>query len=211
MNPLSADTWVVSVILAIRHGSKELQRPPPHIVAENALDATSKLAMIPSDSQGRPAVPDFVNVLAIKARALCQVIAYPEMALVLRDLFSRGKGSPVVMLVSANAFGLGGQTLTFRAVVKRVLRVQPPTATGQADDVCLGFRTADGKLRMPPLLSEEHTFSSPSEVGTDKIIIVTRKAATSDAYENMLKGQRSQAPSKDPAQWNVDETPVQPF
>jgi len=214
LTPVAADTWVVSVILALRHTSKKLQRKPPHIVAENALDATSKLAMVPSDSQGRPAVPDFVNALAIKARALCQVLAYPEMALVLRDLFSRVPGRPLVMLVSANAFGLGGQTLTFRAVVDRVLRLQPPTSIGQADDVCLGFRTADGTLRMPPRLSEEHTFTcSKNSDKSDKIIIVTRKAPTADVYESMLRSPGDQAPSPEPppAHRALDETPVQPF
>jgi hypothetical protein len=200
----SADTWVISVILALRHISKELQIKPPHIVAENALDATSKLAMVPSDSQGRPVVPDFVNALAIKARALCQVLAYPEMAMVLQDLFSKAKGSPLLMLVSADVYALGGQTLTFRAVVKRVLRAQPPT--GQADDVCLGFRTADGTLRMPPLLSEERTFGNK-----DKIIIVTRKALTSEVYESMVRDQGGQADSKNPTYRSAAETPVQAF
>jgi hypothetical protein len=180
MRPVLADTWVLSVILALRHGSKELQREPPHIVAESTLEATSKLAVAPSDSQGRPHVPDFVNAPAIKARALCQVIAYPEMSLVLRDLLSQEKGSATVILVSAAAFALGGQTLEFRAVVRRVLKLQPPG--GQADDVCMGFRTADGKLRMPPLLSDVHAFDA-----SDKIIIVTRKAPTSMMYEGMMR------------------------
>jgi len=180
------------------------QGKPPPIVAENALDATSKLAMAPSDSQGRPAVPDFVNALAIKARALCQVLAYPEMSVVLRDLFSKAKGSPLMMMVSADVYALGGQTLTFRAVVKRVLRAQPPA--GQADDVCLGLRTADGILRMPPLLSERHTFGDK-----DKIIIVTRKAPTSEVYESMVGGHGGQADSQHPTHRFVTETPLMPY
>jgi len=182
MRPVLADTWVLSVILALRHGSEELRRKPPHIVAESALEATSKLANIPSDILGRPLVPDFVNAPAIKARALSQVIAYPEMSLVLRDLLSQEKGSALVILVSANAFALGGQTLKFRTVAKRVRKLQP--RNGQADDVCLGFRTVGGKLRMPPLLSEVHTFDAD-----DHLVIVTRKAPTSVMYESMMASQ----------------------
>jgi hypothetical protein len=184
MKPILADTWVVRVILSLRHGSKKLTRDPPHIVAQNALDATSKLVMVLPDSQGHPVVPDFVNAQAIKARALCQVLAYPEMNLVLQDLFSKEAGSPLLMLVSVDTYGLRGQTIAFRTVVKRVLELQP--LNGQADDVCLGFRTADGTLRMPPPLSEEHTFGK-----RDKIIIVTRKAPTSEVYESMVRDQSS--------------------
>lgn len=48
----------------------------------------------------------------------------------------------------------------------------------------MGFWTADGKLRMPPLLSEVRTFDT-----SDNIIIVTRKAPISMMYEGMVGGQ----------------------
>jgi hypothetical protein len=177
----AADTCILGIILILRETQQKLGRLPLHIVAENALDSTSKLAMVPVGKNG-PLIPDFVNTQAMRARALCQVLAYPEMANILEELFSPTEGSATLLLVPADVFFLHGQTVNFKqlkAQVKTALDDRPP----KTDDVCLGYQKHDGELVMPPKQQlEEREFD-----GDDRLIILTRKAMTTLAYMTMVQ------------------------
>jgi hypothetical protein len=185
---LAADTCIMSIILMIRQTQRDLNRPPLHIVAENSMDSTSKLAMVPverTDGGIVPHLPDFVNTLALKARALAQVVAFPQMGDILDELFTMKPGNATVVMVFADAYSLDGKTVSYLQVQQHVRRLQPDTSeeagkeASEADDVCLGFQKADGVMHMPPASqTEEHAFKKK-----DRLIILTRKKTTSHSYE----------------------------
>jgi len=77
----SRDTRVMAIMLFLRFYSKELERPPIRIIGENAVDSTEELALVPRGGEGGdPAMPDFVNMHTIYARALCQDLAFPRLS-----------------------------------------------------------------------------------------------------------------------------------
>jgi hypothetical protein len=182
-DPSSKDTWLICVMLMLRRLQKEHDQEPMHVIAENALDATAKLAITPAETKdGLQRVPDFVNTQAIKARALCQVLAYPEMGEVLTDLYSKAKGSPFMVLVCAGTFQLIGREMTFAQTTRHVLAFQPKD--GLASDVILGIRSAakDDREMMPPNQSDRHLFRPG-----DTLIIITRRATSPEKYDWLIK------------------------
>jgi hypothetical protein len=182
-DPWSKDTWLISVMLMLRHLQTKHNQTPMHVIAENALDATAKLAVTPTDMKdGIQRVPDFVNAMAIKARALCQVLAYPQMGELLNDLYSKASGTPVMMLVGAETFQLTGREVTFGQATRQVLALQPKD--GLASDVLLGIKPVAGtsNMMMPPSQSDSYRFQPG-----DTLIIITRRANTPEKYEELIK------------------------
>jgi len=178
------DNWLLSVMLMLKQIQAKLNQKPMHIIAENALDSTSKLTV---DPEGDSMTPDFVNMLAIRARALCQVAAYPRMSSVIDDLCSKDKETPCVMLVPSAMFNLDGHHVSFREATERVMQLQPPPRPGAGNgagshDVVLGVRTVQGVLTMPPKQSERHFYNDG-----DSLVIVTRRATSRTEYEEMIK------------------------
>ena len=82
-------TRVLNVILLLRKlCSEKTDAPPMHVVGENTEDLTAKLALAPRRLGGARVVsgerrmefePDFVNNMAVNARALVQTLAYPHI------------------------------------------------------------------------------------------------------------------------------------
>jgi hypothetical protein len=200
--PQAQDTWLMSVMLMIRFFQDKMERERPiHIIAENALDATSKLALAPklrnmnrAKKCGRGGNPDFVNIHSITARALSQVAAYPDIAPVLRDLYSTDVGEPIMLLVRAEMFGLVGVgKLSFANVTRRVRMMRPQQGgdgMGNTPDAILGWRSVDGVVTMPPCQSDTREF----EAG-DNVILMTRCATSAAAYEEMLRDAMERAKS----------------
>jgi hypothetical protein len=181
-DPWSKDTWLICVMLMLRRLQIEQNQKPMHVIAENALDATAKYCAPPEKKEGIQRVPDFVNAMAIKARALCQVLAYPEMGELLSDLYSKASGSPVMMLVGAETFQLIGRELTFGQTTRQVLSLQPEDSL--ASDVLLGIKPVAGSsnMMMPPKQSDRYCFQPG-----DALIIITRRANSPEKYEDVIK------------------------
>jgi hypothetical protein len=175
-DPLAADSWVVRVMLMLRHFSFDIYGSPIHAVCETALDSTTKLAMA---NGAREINEDFVNVHAVRARAICQVLAYPKMALVLRDIFSKDPGCSAILMIPPRLFRLGGRKLSFLQA-SQVVKLLCPSGDGR--DVLLGIHMANGALQMPPPLSEEHRY-----VENDRLVVLTRTTSSADVYSARLQ------------------------
>ena len=74
------DSRILSMLLILRKLSRESQHHDAtemHIIAENFMDQTASLAVVPQASYSHE--PDFVNTVAIKSRSLAMTLAYPEI------------------------------------------------------------------------------------------------------------------------------------
>merc|ERR1712087_530907 len=113
---------------------KRLTRGSTHIVCENAQDVTATLCVVPSgeEEEGIEDREDFVNAQAIRARALCQVLANPAMLPVLADLYSRDADGTTVLLISAELYGISG-SFSFKQVQDRVASFDDDET-----DTCIG-------------------------------------------------------------------------
>jgi len=169
LSPESRDVRMMSIMLMLRHFQEELGKPPMSVIGENALDATSLLALAPQGQSGRSDT-DYINVQAIYARALCVSVAYPTMAPAIAQLFSKAPRMPNIVLDEAIDIVPSGRSVAFVEMQQRTKTIAP-------DDICIGFRTVYGSFILVPGLWEEHQF----EKG-DKLIILSRrsKAGTSE-------------------------------
>lgn len=158
----SRDRRLLAMCLFIRHIQSELSQPAMRIVGENALDVTSMYALAPRDDQ--PVEPDFVNIHAIYARALCQALAYPRMVSAIDQLLSNAPGTPSLVLQDAALFVPLKTPLSFAEVVQLVKRRSPWAC-------CLGYRKSDGALVTIPNLSDECMYEDG-----DRLILITRDA-----------------------------------
>ena len=85
-----------------------------HIIAENFVDQTSALAVVPQKIGA--AEPDFVNTIAIKSRSLAMTLAYPQIQDALSELIISLPNSPEVNFVSPSSLNIEGKALSFGAV-----------------------------------------------------------------------------------------------
>jgi hypothetical protein len=198
-DPAAADTFILNMMLMMRQIHKERKMEPLHIVAETAQDATSKVAMVPRDDGdgGYLVIPDFVNPQAIKARVLCQALAFPQMTDILQDIFDdREAGSIRLLLVRVSVFlDVMFTELSFNEVRKRVRDLQPQHVEcddNNSDDLCLGYLTTKEGLLLPP---DDFDRQRQFELH-DKLIVLTRKAETSHEYERLVHEGREQARKK---------------
>eukprot|EP00927_Polykrikos_kofoidii_P047696 TRINITY_DN4197_c0_g1_i4.p1 TRINITY_DN4197_c0_g1~~TRINITY_DN4197_c0_g1_i4.p1 ORF type:complete len:829 (-),score=89.97 TRINITY_DN4197_c0_g1_i4:231-2717(-) len=175
----SRDTRMLTIMLFLRYLQSSLQQPPMHVIGENALDITSALALGPKFTgvSNKVSQPDFVNVHAICARALCQATAYPFMAPSLSQLFSNTPGMPRTILLPVGSFVPLGKAIPFAMIVRAVSDYFP-------EDVCVGVRNEGGRLLLAPDLWQEEAYEQE-----DWVIIITRRIA---------EGSRT-LPSGDPA------------
>jgi hypothetical protein len=194
-DPQAADTFIVNMMLMMRQIHAERNMEPLHIVAENALDATAKVAMVPTDDgdHGHPVVPDFVNTEAIKARVLCQGLAFPQMNDILQDIFDREDGSITLLMVDVCVVAPDARNtrFSFKEVKQRVRDLLPPRAEcdNNSDDLCLGYLTTKEGLQLPP-----EKLDSPQQFELhDELVILTRKAQTSEEYERLVREARQLA------------------
>jgi len=159
---------MMAIILFIRFVQNKLGQKAMRVIGENALDVTA-LLVLPPKNIGKSSQPDFVNVQAIYARALVQSLAFPRMEPAIQQLFSNRPGTPGIMSSDAAKVLPLGVPLTFGQVIKTLQKVR------NEDDCCLGYRMADGTLKICPCMSAAYTYQDG-----DRIIIVSRVAATGE-------------------------------
>ena len=149
------DTRVLNVILLLRklcHDKKDA--PPMHVVGENTEDLTAKLALAPHRSGERAKLvsgerrlqfePDFVNNMAVNARALVQTLAYPHIEQARSELFDERETSSGLINVDAREYVPLNVSMTFGVVRAIVLR-----AVGERS-MCLGVVWGSGAVELLP-------------------------------------------------------------
>jgi len=188
LSPTSRDSRVLSITLLLKHLISERRRlqncqTPTHIVAENQIDQTSLLVLAPSQSrtmrenQIREDMPDFVNSQATIARALCQVLAYPELKGPIWEIFSDDKNTADIDIVSAGDIVPLGTELSF-AVVQQCVQLSQPKVEECTGDVCLGYITIDGHIRLVPDSSSKRSYREH-----ERLIILTHLPESNDDDE----------------------------
>lgn len=99
------DSRVLQIMLILRSLTEGLPGKPGktmHIVGENSLDQTSKLALGPRTTATSES--DFVNVQAIIARSLVMNVAYPQMWDAVSELL--GLGGPDINFMAPVDLGI---------------------------------------------------------------------------------------------------------
>lgn len=162
LSPISRDTRVMNIMLLLRYIIADAGLPGIHIVGENALDSTTSLALAPPGLHDGLDTPDFVNIHAVIARALCSTLAYPRMYYALSQLFSNMPGYPCIVFKDAGTAVPLQTTLLFAQIIKAAQKAKP-------NDVCIGLRRKCGFIELAPRLSSQWV----CEKG-DKLVIVTR-------------------------------------
>eukprot|EP00930_Biecheleria_cincta_P039055 TRINITY_DN26861_c0_g1_i1.p1 TRINITY_DN26861_c0_g1~~TRINITY_DN26861_c0_g1_i1.p1 ORF type:complete len:857 (-),score=140.97 TRINITY_DN26861_c0_g1_i1:89-2659(-) len=181
--PMSRDSRILSIMLHLRHLQMTYKKPPIHVIGENALDSTSVLAMGPSsrDTHCSTAdLPDFVNVQAIYACALCQSLAYPRLQPHMSQLFSKDPGTPSLRLIDALSV-LPAGCYPWGSVVLYV-----PKTSLDPSDVLIGIRKNSGPVTLVPMLSEEVNF----EKG-DKLMVISRSLSKFDQEQKLADSSAS--------------------
>jgi len=161
------DTRLMSIMCILRTIVVQRGLKMIHVVGENKLESTSRLALRPlhaSSATGKVDDSDFVNAQAISARALCQALAYPDMQPALLQLLCASPGSPSVHLCSAGMFLPYGVEICFADVIRRVKK-------GNPDDICIGHRVQNERRMITqfPVLSDEQVFQDG-----DVLLIISR-------------------------------------
>lgn len=176
VSPYSRDTRVMSVLVLLRCIQNKFKQVPMRVVGENALDHTAHLALVPQASDGSQGYrePDFVNVQAIQARALCQCLAYPRIEPAVAQLISGQPGTPMVVLRDALIYVDPLSSVTFFGLQAKVKLVHK-------DDICIGWRKNSERIVLVPYFLEEFT-AMPG----DTIAIVSR-------FEGSAEGMRALA------------------
>jgi len=165
LSPESRDTRVMSIMLMMRYFVDKESLPHIHIIGENALDSTAALAIAPRKSGSLESVkPDFVNVQAICARALCQGLAYPRMNRAIRRLFSQDPESPSIEFRSAMDYVPLDVSVQWVQVVKSVRE-----GVDCEHELCIGWWGDDGRFDLIPRLSSFRKYSR-----YDRLIVATR-------------------------------------
>jgi hypothetical protein len=162
LQPKARDCRVLATILMLRTIQKMVypKGNALRVVAENSMDATSRLALNPGSSHS---VPDFVNVQGIYARVLTQAVAYPLLYTAIAQLFYTTAGGPRLCLENAGQGLIPVGKATWAQVVVTVRNARP-------DDVVIGLLTSDCSLMLIPHLDFEHGFGPG-----DQIIFLTRR------------------------------------
>merc|ERR1719238_2341435 len=89
------------------------------VVAENALDATSRLALNPSSTHQ---TPDYVNVQKLYARVLTQALAYPWLYSAVAQLIFNTPGTPRLRFYNVGEELIPVGHASFAKVVETVRR-----------------------------------------------------------------------------------------
>jgi hypothetical protein len=109
----SRDARVLSCLLILRALAKPDK--PMHVIAENTMDQTSGLAVVPSTIRsGGGHEPDFINTQAIIARCLVMNLAYPQIQDALSELIAQD--GVVIDFVAPADLGIEGLRVSFGAV-----------------------------------------------------------------------------------------------
>lgn len=162
MPPKSSDTRVLSTILILRNVAETLGGRSIHIVGENGLDITSKLALAPRKQSGDMLqASDFINVVAIKARVLAQTLAFPLISQSVFELFSPALNTVTVEIREAENFLPMGLELSF-GVVQQLLQAKAKQA--QAMEVILGYIDYHGNQVFCPGHRSTHSYRSGEQL-----------------------------------------------
>jgi len=152
------------VLLLLRH----LRASTPtnfglHVVGEIGDDETSGLAALPApDMMDLAQPPDFINVNALVARCISQVLACPDMDTIWTELLSSDGSEIYIKPVEAFLGRCSGtEPIKFAQVMSAVRAIHPR-------DVCLGFKSKDGRMMMAPALTSIHQYH-----GKEKLVILS--------------------------------------
>jgi hypothetical protein len=148
------DTRVLNVILLLRKLWLEKDElAPMHVVGENTVDITAKLALAPHRfGKGKMIAgelrmehePDFVNNMAVEARSLVQTLAYPHIESARAELFDDAETSTGLINVDACEYVPLNVPMKFGVVRTTVLR-----ARGERS-MCLGVLWGNGAVDLLP-------------------------------------------------------------
>ena len=177
----SMDTRVLSIMLLLRKisATKDFRRPTTmrhsiHVVGENQEDATSALALGPSqlahggqrNQDDEKHDPDFINTQAIYARALTQTMAYPVIRNAVNDLFNEDVLAPSIQVIPASAYVVLGVDIAFG-----VVRASCIQEVGHRT-IAIGF--VDGEKGNAVNMCPDHALSRTYTL-KDKIVTLRRK------------------------------------
>jgi len=173
----SRDARVLSCLLILRALAKP--EKPMHIIAENCMDQTSGLAVVPSrirSSGGHE--PDFINTQAIIARCLVMNLAYPQIQDALTELILQEKVA--VDFVAPADLGIEGLRATFGAV-------QFIVCAGQVVD---GYAAAIGYFNGPMLVMCPDPREHIEWTSACRVIILVRDVTPDDEEEPVKEGKK---------------------
>ena len=189
------DTRVMNVILMLRklHTEKD-EGVPMHIVGENTEDMTARLALAPPRNgqnrvhNGEKFVeyePDFVNQMAVIARALVQTLAFPLIDSARSELFDDDPDSTQLVTVHASEYVPLDTKLRYGVVRAAVLR-----AKGE-HSICLGVLWADGTADLLKPHDQAVCFGED-----DRLVVLRRWAAGFHGADGVVDFQQELADDK---------------
>jgi len=162
----SQDTRMMSIMCILRTICHDENLPSIHVIAENALDGSSRIALRPRCHERVVDESDFVNVQAIIARALTQGLAYPYMQPAVVQLINPAPGSPGIFICPVGMFVPLHEDIIFADVIRRV-------KAKNKDDITIGIRISSNSslntIFCPGLL-DKFNFSS-----RDTLLIMSRQ------------------------------------
>ena len=190
------DTRVMNIILMLRKlWNEKGEGKPMHIVGENTEDMTARLALAPP-RRGQNRIhngerfieyePDFVNQMAVVARALVQTLAYPLIDSARSELFDDDPDSAQLATVYASEYVPLNTKLSYGVVRAAVLR-----ARGE-HSICLGVLWADGTVDMLKKQDEPVNF-----VEDDRLIVLRRWAEGYQGADGVIGFQHKLADKKE--------------
>ncbi len=190
------DTRVMNIILMLRKlWNEKGEGKPMHIVGENTEDMTARLALAPP-RRGQNRIhngerfieyePDFVNQMAVIARALVQTLAYPLIDSARSELFDDDPDSAQLATVYASEYVPLNTKLSYGVVRAAVLR-----ARGE-HSICLGVLWADGTVDMLKKQDEPVNF-----VEDDRLIVLRRWAEGYQGADGVIGFQHKLADKKE--------------
>ena len=190
------DTRVMNIILMLRKlWNEKDEGVPMHIVGENTEDMTARLALAPP-RRGQNRIhngerfieyePDFVNQMAVIARALVQTLAYPLIDSARSELFDDDPDSAQLATVHASEYVPLDTKLSYGVVRAAVHR-----ARGE-HSICLGVLWADGTVDMLKKQDEPVNF-----VDDDRLIVLRRWAEGYQGADGVIGFQHKLADKKE--------------
>jgi hypothetical protein len=184
--PKSRDRRVLTTMLMLRKIQKMVY-PATHsmqVVAENAMDTTSRKSFNPVSPQKNP---DFVNVQGIYARVLVMALAYPLLYTAVSHLLYNSPRAPRLLLVNVGHEFIPFGKASFAQVVETLRRANP-------DDVAVGLLTEDGSMMICPAMRFVHEFGPG-----DKIILLTRRERRFGEMEEEAAASDGSFPTREPS------------
>ena len=190
------DTRVMNIILMLRKlWNEKDEGVPMHIVGENTEDMTARLALAPP-RHGQNRIhngerfieyePDFVNQMAVIARALVQTLAYPLIDSARSELFDDDPDSTQLVTVHASEYVPLDTKLRYGVVRAAVYR-----ARGE-HSICLGVLWADGTSDLLKKHDEPVSF-----VEDDRLIVLRRWAKGFHGADGVIEFQDELADKKE--------------